>query len=56
MGMSKRHTVSLHHVITVYNEMFHYMDGVIRALAKKKTPWREDWFFSVKFVQQKLSK
>ena len=40
--MSKRHTVTLHHVITVYNDMFDHMDGVMRALAKKKTQWKDD--------------
>jgi len=33
--MLKRHTVTLHHVNTVYNDMFDHMDGVMRALAKK---------------------
>jgi len=55
-GMSKRHTVTLNHVITVYNDMFDHMDGVMRALAKKKTQWMEDLFFAVKFARQKLSK
>jgi hypothetical protein len=36
--------------------MFDHMDGVMRALAKKKTPWKEDLFFAVKVAQQKLSK
>jgi len=54
--MSKRHTVTLHHVITVYNDMFDHMDGVIRALANKKTQWKEDLFFAVKCALQKLSK
>jgi len=35
--------------------MFDHMDGVMRALAKKKTQWKEDLFFAVKCVQQKLS-
>jgi len=48
--MSKRHTVTLHHVITVYNDMFDHMDGVMRALAKKKTPWTEDFFLTVKLA------
>jgi len=56
LWMSKRHAVTLHHVITVFNDMFDHMDGVMRALAKKKTPWKEDLFFAVKFPQQKLSK
>jgi len=33
LWMSKRHTVSLHHVITVYNDKFDHMDGVMRVLA-----------------------
>jgi hypothetical protein len=54
--MSKRHTVTLHHLITVYNDMFDHMDGVMRALAKMKTQWKEDLFFAVKLARQKLSK
>jgi len=54
--MSKRYTVTLHHVITVYNDMFDHMDGVMRALANKKTQWMEDLFCAVKFARQKLSK
>jgi len=53
---SKRHTVTLHHVITVYNDMFDHIDGLMRALAKKKTQCREDLFFEVKLARQKLSK
>jgi len=54
--MSKRHTVTLYHVITVYNEMFDHMDRVMRALAKKKTQWKEDLFVAVKLALQMLSK
>ena len=54
--MSMRHTVTLHHIITVYNDMFDHMDGMMQALARKKTPWKEDWFFAVKLTRQKLSK
>ena len=36
--------------------MFDHMDDMMRALAKKKTQWKEDLFFAVKFAQQKLSK
>jgi len=36
--------------------MLDYMDGVLRALAKKKTQWKEDWYFAVTFARQKLSK
>ena len=55
LWMSKRHTVTLHHVITVYNDMFDHMDGVMQALAKKMTPWSEELFFAVKLARQKLS-
>jgi len=34
--------------------MFDHMDGVMRALAKKKTEWKEDLFLAMKFAQQKL--
>jgi len=54
--MLKRHSVTLHHVSTVYNDKFDYMDGVMQALAKKKTQWKEDLLFAVKFARQKLSK
>jgi len=56
LWMSKRHTVTLHHVITVYNDKFDHMDGVMRAVSKKKTPGKEDLFFAVKLAKQKLSK
>jgi len=56
LWMWKLHTMTLHHVITVYNDMFDHMDGVMRALAKKKTQWMKDLFFAVKCAQQTLSK
>jgi hypothetical protein len=36
--------------------MFGYMDGVMQRLAKKKTQWKGDLFFTVKLAQQKISK
>jgi hypothetical protein len=36
--------------------MFDRIDGMMRALANKKTPWKEYLFFAVKLAQQKLSK
>jgi len=54
--MSKRHTVTMYHINTVYNNMFHHMDGVTRALPKKKTQWKDDLFFAMKLARQKLSK
>jgi len=35
--------------------MFHHMDGVMRALAKKKTQWKDHLYFTVNLVRQKLS-
>src|SRR5258705_6567987 len=54
--MSKQHTITLHHVITFYNDMFDHMHGMMRALAKKKTQWKQNLFFAVKCARQKLSK
>ena len=48
--MSNRHTVTLHHVITIYSDMFDHMDGILQALAMKKTQWKEDVYFAVKFA------
>jgi len=56
LSMSMRHTVTLHHVITVYNVTFDDMDGVMRALDKTETQWKEDLFFAVMLAQQKLAK
>ena len=54
--MLKRHRATLHHLITVYNDMFDHMNGVMQGLAKKKTQWMEDLYFAVKVAPQKLSK
>jgi hypothetical protein len=51
-----RHLVTLHHLLTVYNDMFDQMDGVMRAVAKKKTQWKEDLYFALTVARQKLSK
>lgn len=56
LWMSKRHTVTLHHVITIYNDMFDHMDGVLRALAKKKTAWKRDIYFALRSARTKLTK
>jgi hypothetical protein len=56
LSMSKRNTVTSHHLITVSNDMFDHMDGVMQDLAKKKTQWKDDLFFTVKLASQKLSK
>jgi len=56
LWMLKRHTVTFHHVITLHNDMFDLIDGVMWALAKKQTLWKEDLFCTVKLARQKLSK
>jgi len=35
--MSKWHMVTLHYVVTVYNDMFDHMDGKMQTLGTKKT-------------------
>jgi hypothetical protein len=46
--MTKRHTVTLHHDLTDYNDILRHIAGVIQALARKKTQWNEVLFFAVK--------
>ena len=36
--------------------MFNHLDGVSQGLTKKKTQWKDDLYYAVKFVRQKLSK
>jgi len=36
--------------------MFDYMDGIMQALAKQKTQWKEDLFFAVMLARHKLCK
>jgi hypothetical protein len=43
-------------MITVYNDMFDHTDSIMQALARKKTWWKEAFFFAVKLARQKLSK
>jgi len=50
--MSKLHTVTLHHVITVHNDMFDHMDGMMGAVAKKMTQWKEEVICAGKCARQ----
>jgi hypothetical protein len=50
LWMSNRHTATLHHVITLFNDMFNHMHGMMRALAKRKTQCKEDLFLAVKLA------
>jgi len=43
-------------MIAVYNDMIDHMDGVMRALATKKTQWEEDLFSALMLARLKLSK
>jgi len=56
LWMSKWHSVTMHQVIIVYNDMFNNMDGVMQALAKKKTQSTEELFFAMNLAWPKLSK
>jgi len=44
--MSKRHTVISHQC----TQHVDHMDDMMRALATKKTPWKEDLYFPVKIA------
>jgi len=54
LWISQWHMVSLNHVITVWNDMFDHIDGIMQHLAKKKTQWKEDLYFTVNIARQKL--
>jgi hypothetical protein len=56
LWMLKRYTVTLHHIITVYNDIFDHMNAMMLALTKKNTQWKEELFFTVKLARQKLAK
>jgi hypothetical protein len=36
LWMSKKHTATLHHFITFYNDMFHHINDIMCALAENK--------------------
>jgi len=55
LWMSKEHTVTLHNVITVYNDMFDHMDGVMRASARKMIYWKKDIYLAIKVARQQAS-
>ena len=55
LWMMKRHTFSLHHVITMYKDMFNHLDGVMRALANKRTQWKEALFCTMMSAPQRMS-
>jgi len=56
LWMSKRHTVSLHCDNTIYNDIRDCFEGIIWALAMKKTEWKEDLFFVAQLAWQTLMK
>jgi len=47
LWMSKGHTVTLHNVITVYNNILDHMGSMMRALANKQILWKKDLPFAV---------
>jgi len=42
--------------MNVYNDMFDQMDGVMQAVAKKKSQWKEDLYFAMNYARHKFSK
>jgi hypothetical protein len=55
LWMSKSHTVSLHHVIIMYNDLINPMEGMTRAMTERKTQWKEYLYFPLKIAHQKHS-
>jgi hypothetical protein len=54
MWISKCHKVTLHRIISVYDDAFDHVDGVMYDLDKKKTHWKEFLYFARKFASHKL--
>jgi len=50
LWISKRHKVTLHHIITVSTDTFNHIDVVVGAAANKRTCWVEDLYFAVKLA------
>jgi len=56
LWMSKRHTVTLHQLIPVYNDVLNRTNGLMWPFAIMETQWENDLFFAVKLAWQALSK
>jgi len=54
--MLKWHTVTLYHIITVYNDMFNHMDSIMQAVDRKKIQCKEGLYFTLKLACQKVFK
>ena len=52
--MSKRHTITLHRVISIYNEMFDHLEGALRSLKRKQSAWKVDVRRAVRATHVKL--
>jgi len=50
LWLLKRHTVTQRHGINLYNDIFDYFNGVMPALAQKKTQGMDDLYFTMKFA------
>jgi hypothetical protein len=56
LWMSKRKSITLHRVITIYNDMFDHVENVLKSLAKKRTQWKKDIHRAVRASRSKLRK
>lgn len=56
LWMSKRRTITLHRVISIYNGIFDHLDSVLKALAKKRVQWKRDIHRAVRCARAKLRK
>lgn len=56
LWMLKQHTMRLDHVITLYNDTFDHIDGVMQDFARNETQWKAYVYMALKFARQKQSK
>lgn len=55
LAMSKRRDITLHLVITLYNDMFNHFDRVISTLSHKRAEWKQDLKNATAAASSKLS-
>src|SRR5437588_8939239 len=56
LWMSKWRTITLHRVISIYNDIFDHMESVSKALTKKKLQWKREFHHAIRYVRTKLRK
>jgi len=52
LWIAKNLTLTIHHVIIVYNDMFDHIDGILHTVDTMETQWKEDLYFAVKLADK----